>query len=171
MKMKGKAWKYGDDIDTDVIYPGKYLVSFDPAEAAKHAMEGLEADFYKKITPGDILVAGRNFGSGSAREQAALALRAAGISAVAAESFARSFYRNAINLCLPVVELPGIHDATDEQDELEIDLDRGLLRNLTKQKDYHFTPLPPFIMDILKAGGAVPYYKRKARQEAAGNVL
>ncbi len=166
MRIKGKAWKYGDDIDTDVIYPGKYLVSFDPAEAGKHALEGLEADFYKKIAPGDILVVGKNFGSGSAREQAAMALRAAGIGAVVAESFARSFYRNALNLCLPVVELPGIQSATEERDELEVDLDEGLVRNLTKQKDYHFPPLPAFIMEILKVGGAA-YYKAKARREAA----
>lgn len=163
MKMKGKAWKYGNDIDTDVIYPGKYLVSFDPQEAAQHAMEGLESDFSKKISHGDILVVGSNFGSGSAREQAAVALRSAGISAVVAESFARTFYRNAINVCLPVVELKGIHDLTDEKDELEIDLDLGLIINVTKQKDYHFPPLPPFLMDILKAGGAVPYYKQRAQ--------
>lgn len=163
MKMKGKAWKYGNDIDTDVIYPGKYLVSFDPKEAAQHAMEGLEKDFHKKISPGDILVVGSNFGSGSAREQAAVALRSAGVGAVVAESFARTFYRNAINVCLPVVELKGIHDLTDEKDELEIDLDHGLIRNLTKQKDYNFPPLPAFLMDILKAGGAVPYYKRRAQ--------
>jgi len=163
MKMKGKVWKYGDDIDTDVIYPGKYLVSFDPKEAAQHAMEGLESDFYKKISRGDILVVGSNFGNGSAREQAAVALRSAGVSVVVAESFARTFYRNAINVCLPVVEMKGIHDATDEKDELEIDLDRGLIRNLTKQNDYNFPPLPPFIMDILKAGGAVPYYKQRAQ--------
>ena len=160
MNMRGKAWKYGDDIDTDVIYPGKYLVSFNPAEAAKHAMEGLETDFYRKITEGDILVAGRNFGSGSAREQAAVALSSAGISAVIAESFARSFYRNAINVCLPVVEIKGIHNLTNEGDELEIDLEQGLIRNLTRKEDYRFHPLPPFIMDILKAGGAVAYYKK-----------
>ena len=162
MKMKGKAWKYGNDIDTDVIYPGKYLVSFDPKEAAQHAMEGLEKDFHKKISPGDILVVGSNFGSGSAREQAAVALRSAGVGAVVAESFARTFYRNAINVCLPVVELKGIHDLTDEKDELEIDLDHGLIRNLTKQKDYNFPPLPPFLMDILQAG-AVPYYKQRVQ--------
>jgi 3-isopropylmalate/(R)-2-methylmalate dehydratase small subunit len=163
MKMKGKVWKYGDDIDTDVIYPGKYLVSFDAAEAAKHALEGLEKDFYKKISKGDILVVGKNFGSGSSREQAAVALRSAGISAVVAESFARSFYRNAINVCLPVVELPQVQSFTDEGDELEIDLDQGLVRNLTKKQDYHVPPLPPFIMNILRVGGAVAYYKQKAQ--------
>ena len=163
MKMKGKAWKYGDDIDTDVIYPGKYLVSFDPEEAGQHAMEGLESNFSKKISRGDILVVGSNFGGGSAREQAPVAIRSAGISAVVAESFNRTFYRNAINVCLPVIELKGFQALTDEKDELEIDLDHGLIRNLTKQKDFHFPPLPPFIMDILKAGGAVPYYKQRAQ--------
>jgi 3-isopropylmalate/(R)-2-methylmalate dehydratase small subunit len=162
MKMKGKAWKYGDDIDTDVIYPGKYLVSFDPAEAAKHAMEGVEADFYRKIQKGDILVVGKNFGNGSAREQAAVALRSAGVSAIVAESFARSFYRNAINVCLPVVELPGMQAAADEGDDLEIDLNGGMIKNLTKKTEHRFSPLPPFIMELLKAGGAVAYYKQKA---------
>jgi len=166
MKMNGKTWKYGDDIDTDVIYPGKYLVSFDPEEAAQHAMEGLESGFSKKISPGDILVVGSNFGNGSAREQAAVALRSAGISAVVAESFSRSFYRNAINVCLPVVELKGIHNSTDEGDEVEIDLEHGLLRNLTKKTESRFSPPPPFIMEILKIGGAVAYYKQKAQQEA-----
>ncbi len=166
MKMKGKVWKYGDDIDTDVIYPGKYLVSFDPAEAAKHALEGLEQDFHKKISKGDILVVGKNFGSGSAREQAAVALRSAGVSVVVAESFARSFYRNAINVCLPVVELSGIRSFTDEGDELEVDLGAGVIRNLTKQTDHRFTPLPSFIMDILQAGGAVSYY-RQMRKKAS----
>lgn len=164
MKIKGKVWKYGDDIDTDVIYPGKYLVSFDPIEAAKHAMEGLETDFYKKINTGDILVVGKNFGSGSAREQAAVALRSAGVGAVVAESFARAFYRNAINVCLPVVEIKGIHGETSEGDELEIDLEKGMVVNLSRKKDYRFPPLPSFLMEILQAGGAVAYYRRKVKQ-------
>ncbi len=163
MSIKGKVWKYGDDIDTDVIYPGKYLVSFDPAEAAKHAMEGLEPDFYKKIAKGDILVVGKHFGGGSAREQAAVALRSAGISAVVAESFARAFYRNAINVCLPVIELKGIQGLADEGDEMEIDLEGGLIRNITKNAEHRFPALPSFLLDILKAGGAVAYYKQKAR--------
>lgn len=161
MKIRGKVWKYGDAIDTDVIYPGKYLVSFDPSEAAKHAMEGLESDFYKKISKGDILIVGKNFGTGSAREQAAVALKSAGIGAVIGESFARTFYRNAINVGLPAAEMKGIKDQIDEKDEIEVDLDQGLIRNLTKGKDHHFTPLPPFILEILKMGGAVPYYKKR----------
>ena len=161
MKIRGKVWKYGDAIDTDVIYPGKYLVSFDPSEAAKHAMEGLESDFYKKISKGDILVVGKNFGTGSAREQAAVALKSAGIGAVIGESFARTFYRNDFTVGLPAAEMKGIKDQIDEKDEIEVDLDQGLIRNLTKGKDHHFTPLPPFILEILKMGGAVPYYKKR----------
>jgi 3-isopropylmalate/(R)-2-methylmalate dehydratase small subunit len=161
MKIRGRVWKYGDEIDTDIIYPGKYLVSFDPLEAAKHAMEGIETDFYKKISKGDILVVGKNFGSGSAREQAALALKYAGVVAVIAEVFPRTFYRNAINVGLPVVEIKGIKDRIDEKDEIEVDLDQGLIRNLTKKEDYQFMPQPPFILEILKIGGAVPYYKNR----------
>ena len=161
MKIRGRVWKYGDDIDTDIIYPGKYLVSFDPLEAAKHAMEGIETDFYKKISKGDILVVGKNFGSGSAREQAALALKYAGVEAVIGEIFPRTFYRNAINVGLPALEIKGIKDQIDEKDEIEVDLDQGLIRNLNKGKDHRFTPLPPFILEILKMGGAVPYYKKR----------
>jgi 3-isopropylmalate/(R)-2-methylmalate dehydratase small subunit len=165
MKIRGRVWKYGDEIDTDIIYPGKYLVSFDPLEAAKHAMEGIETDFYKKISKGDILVVGKNFGSGSAREQAALALKYAGVEAVIAEVFPRTFYRNAINVGLPVVEIKGIKDRIDEKDEIEVDLDQGLIRNLTKKEDYQFMPQPPFILEILKIGGAVPYYKNRIGKE------
>ncbi len=161
MKIKGRVWKYGDEIDTDVIYPGKYLVSFDPAEAGKHAMEGIETDFYKKIQKGDILVVGRNFGVGSAREQAAVALKSAGVGTIVAESFVRTFYRNAINVGLPVVEVKGIKDRIDEDDEIEVDLDKGVIKNLTKGKEYAFPPQPLFIMEMLKMGGAIPYYKSR----------
>jgi 3-isopropylmalate/(R)-2-methylmalate dehydratase small subunit len=161
MKIRGKVWKYGDEIDTDIIYPGKYLVSFDPSEAGLHAMEGIESDFYKKISKGDVLVVGKNFGSGSAREQAAVALKSAGIGAVIAEIFPRTFYRNAINVGLPVVEIKGIKDKIDEKDEIEVDLDKGVIKNLTQGKEYTFPPQPPFLMEILKMGGAIPYYKKK----------
>ena len=161
MKIRGKVWKYGDEIDTDIIYPGKYLVSFDPSEAAQHAMEGIEPDFCKKISKGDVLVVGKNFGSGSAREQAALALKYAGVGAVIAETFPRTFYRNAINLGLPAVEIKGIKDKIDEKDEVEVDLDKGVIKNLTTEKEYAFPPQPPFIMEMLKMGGAIPYYKSR----------
>ncbi|MDI7259726.1 MAG: 3-isopropylmalate dehydratase small subunit [Thermodesulfobacteriota bacterium] len=165
MKIRGKVWKYGDEIDTDVIYPGKYMVSFDPSEAANHAMEGIEIDFYKKIEKGDILVVGKNFGTGSAREQAAVALKSAGVGVIVAESFARTFYRNAINVGMPVVELKGIKDKVDEKDEIEVDLDQGVIRDITKGKDYRFPSIHPFIMEILKVGGAVPYYKNRIGRE------
>lgn len=161
MKIRGKVWKYGDEIDTDIIYPGKYLVSFDPAEAGTHAMEGIESDFHKKISKGDVLVVGKNFGTGSAREQAAVALKSAGIGAVIAEIFPRTFYRNAINVGLPVVEIKGIKDKIDEKDEIEVDLDKGVIKNLTQGKEYTFPPQPRFLMEILKMGGAIPYYKKK----------
>ena len=164
MKIRGKVWKYGDEIDTDIIYPGRYLVSFDPSEAGLHAMEGIESDFHKKISKGDILVVGKNFGSGSAREQAAVALKSAGIGAVIAEIFPRTFYRNAINVGLPVVEIKGIKDKVDEKDEIEVDLDRGVIKNLTQGKEGTFPPQPPFLMEILKMGGAVPYYKKKVKR-------
>lgn len=163
MKLRGKVWKYGDDIDTDVIYPGKYLVSFDPEEAAVHAMEGVEKDFPGKISRGDVLVVGKNFGCGSAREQAALALKYAGVGAVIAESFARTFYRNAINIGLPAVEAKGIGKEFGEGDEVEIDLDKGLIRNLTKGREFALEPQHPFILEILKAGGAIPYYRSRVK--------
>jgi 3-isopropylmalate/(R)-2-methylmalate dehydratase small subunit len=161
MRIKGKAWKYGDEIDTDVIYPGKYLISFDPSEAATHAMEGLDPDFHKKISRGDVLFVGRNFGSGSAREQAAVALKSAGVGAVIAESFARTFYRNAINIGLPALEFRGIKDKIAEEDEVDVDLDRGILKNITKLTEYAFPPQPQFVLEMLEMGGAIPYYKSK----------
>jgi 3-isopropylmalate/(R)-2-methylmalate dehydratase small subunit len=164
MKIRGKAWKYGDEINTDVIYPGKYLVSFEPVEAGKHAMEGIDPDFQKKISSGDLMVVGRNFGSGSAREQAAVALKSAGIGAVVADSFARTFYRNAINIGLPAVEMNGISESIDEGDELELDMDSGLIKNLSKGKEYSFPPQPAFFLEMLKMGGAIPYYRSKIKR-------
>lgn len=164
MKLRGRVWKYGDEIDTDGIYPGKYLVSFDPAEAGQHAMEGIEPDFHQKISKGDILVVGNNFGSGSAREQAALALKHAGVGAVLAESFARTFYRNAINIGLPVIEMKGVRNQIAEKDEIEVDLDAGKIRNLTQGKEYGFPPIDAFIMELLNMGGAIPYYKNRMKR-------
>ncbi len=161
MELNGKAWKFGDNIDTDVIYPAKYLVTFEPKEAAKHAMEGLEPGFSTKIEKGDIIVGGKNFGCGSAREQAPLALKYAGIGAVLAESFARTFYRNAMNVALPVLAVPGISTATSPGDRITIDLGKGLVRNLSTGKELHTSPLPKFVFDIIQAGGAVPYYKKR----------
>lgn len=159
IKMVGKVWKYGDDVNTDLIVPGKYLELVDPEEMALHAMEGIDPEFPQKITKGDIVVGGANFGCGSSREHAPLALKYAGVGAVIAESFARIFYRNAINVGLPALECPGIIDAVEEGDQLEVDITGGKVRNLSKNVELEFVPLPGFMVDVLGEGGLVTYIK------------
>jgi 3-isopropylmalate/(R)-2-methylmalate dehydratase small subunit len=165
--IRGRAWKFGDNVDTDVIIPFKYKArTIDPQELAQHVMEGIDPDFPKKVRPGDVIVAGRNFGCGSSREQAPLAIKAAGIAAVVAESFARIFFRNAINIGLPVLEVKGIFEKTDNGDVLEIDLQQGIVRNLSKSLAFKATPMPDMLMEILKEGGLVNYIKkRRARAQ------
>ncbi|MHC1600761.1 MAG: homoaconitase small subunit [Candidatus Nezhaarchaeales archaeon] len=164
--IKGRVWKFGDNIDTDVIIPFKYKArTLDPKELAQHVMEGIDPDFAKKVKPGDIIVAGKNFGCGSSREQAPLAIKSAGIAAIVAESFARIFFRNAINIGLPVLEVKGISEKTDEGDLLEIDLLQGTVKNLTKNAVFKAAPLPDMIMEILKEGGLVNYLKKRKRIE------
>jgi len=164
MKIRGRVWVFGDNIDTDVIIPGRYLVLSDPEELAKHVMEGVDPDFSKKVKKGDIIVAGRNFGCGSSREHAVIALKYAGISAIIAESFARIFFRNAINLGLPVIICPGIRGLVKNGDEVEIDLVKGKIK-LPGAKELSFEPLPPEIMDIIRAGGLINYLKLKLMQK------
>jgi 3-isopropylmalate/(R)-2-methylmalate dehydratase small subunit len=160
--IRGRAWKFGDNIDTDVIIPFKYKArTIDPQELAQHVMEGIDPDFPKKVRPGDVIVAGRNFGCGSSREQAPLAIKAAGIAAVVAESFARIFFRNAINIGLPVLEVKGISGKTDSGDVLEIDLQQGLVRNLSKGSSFKAVPMPDMLVEILKEGGLVDYIKKR----------
>jgi 3-isopropylmalate/(R)-2-methylmalate dehydratase small subunit len=160
--IRGRAWKFGDNIDTDVIIPFKYKArTIDPQELAQHVMEGIDPDFPKKVRPGDVIVAGRNFGCGSSREQAPLAIKAAGIAAVVAESFARIFFRNAINIGLPVLEVKGISGKTDSSDVLEIDLQQGLVRNLSKGSSFKAVPMPDMLVEILKEGGLVDYIKKR----------
>lgn len=159
IKMVGKVWKYGDDVNTDLIVPGKYLELVDPEEMALHAMEGIDPEFPQKITKGDIVVGGANFGCGSSREHAPLALKYAGVGAVIAESFARIFYRNAINVGLPALECPGIIDAVEEGDQLEVDITGGKVRNLSKNVELKFVPLPGFMVEVLGEGGLVTYIK------------
>ncbi len=159
IKIVGKIWKYGDDVNTDLIVPGKYLELVDPEEMALHAMEGIDPEFPQKITKGDIVVGGANFGCGSSREHAPLALKYAGVGAVIAESFARIFYRNAINVGLPALECPGIIDAVEEGDQLEVDITRGKVRNLSKNVELKFVPLPGFMVEVLGEGGLVTYIK------------
>jgi 3-isopropylmalate/(R)-2-methylmalate dehydratase small subunit len=159
IKIGGKAWKYGDDVNTDLIVPGKYLELVDPEEMALHAMEGLDPEFPEKITKGDVVVGGVNFGCGSSREHAPLALKYAGVGAVIAESFARIFYRNAINVGLPALECPGIIKAVEEGDKLEVDITEGKVKNLSKKVELNFVPLPEFMIEVLGEGGLVTYIK------------
>mgnify|MGYP000897117917 FL=1 len=151
MNIKGTVIKYGDNVDTDVIIPARYLNTSDEKELAAHCMEDLDRTFVTRVRPGDIMVAGTNFGCGSSREHAPLAIKTSGIACVAAKSFARIFYRNAINIGLPIIECDT--DAIDEGDTLEIDFDKGELHNLTKNTTAKFAPFPPFLQDIIKAGG------------------
>ena len=159
--VKGRVWKFGDDIDTDIIIPGRYLVLTDEKELAACAMEGCDPEFAKKVKPGDIMVGGRNFGCGSSREHAPIAIKGAGISAVVAESFARIFYRNAINIGLPLIEVKGISKNVSQGDELEINMKKGILKNLTTEEDFQIEGLPPFMVEILNKGGLIPYLKEK----------
>lgn len=159
MKITGKALKYGDHVNTDVIIPGAYLSLTDPKELAKHCMEGIDPDFPKKIKAGDIIVGGVNFGCGSSREHAPMALKGCGVGAVVAKSFAAIFYRNAINIGLPLIECQEAVDETDEGDILEIDMDLEVLKNVTKGKSYQIPSLPDSIKDILNMGGLIEYVK------------
>jgi 3-isopropylmalate/(R)-2-methylmalate dehydratase small subunit len=163
MKVTGNAIKFGDNIDTDVILPGKYLVLIDPHELAKHAMEGLDADFPAKAKKGTVVVGGKNFGCGSSREQAPLALKYSGVKCVLAESFARIFFRNAINIGLPVIECKGISAAVDNDDEVTVDFEAGTIQDVTKGKSFQVAKLPPFILEILADGGLIEYLRREMR--------
>ena len=164
MKLRGRVWKFGDHVDTDVIIPARYLNTSDPYELAKHAMEDADPDFAKKVREGDIIVAGENFGCGSSREHAPIAIKYAGVSCVVAKSFARIFYRNAFNTGLPIVESPEAVDATDEGDILVVDLEKGVIVNETKRLEFKITPVPEFMMELLKDGGLVPYVRKKLRK-------
>lgn len=159
MKFKGISHKFGNDINTDLIISGKYkFKTLDNMELAKQVMEDLDSEFYRKVSEGDFIVAGSNFGCGSSREQAPLAIKYAGISAVIAKSFARIFYRNSINIGLPVIETDT--DKIDPGDELEVDLDRGLIKNKTKNLELDVKPLPEVMIEILNNGGLIGHFKK-----------
>jgi len=162
MKISGRAWVFGDDIDTDQIFPGAYLTLTDVEEMGKHAMEGVPGreDFAKKVAKGDIIVAGKNFGCGSSREQAPIAIKGSGVSVVVAKSFARIFYRNAVNIGLPIIECKDI-DKINEGDLLEIDLSTGNIENKTKGISLSGTPVTSLEFEIMSAGGLIPYLKQK----------
>ncbi len=155
MKFTGTVIKYGDNVDTDVIIPARYLNTIDKKELASHCMEDLDATFAARVKPGDILVAGYNFGCGSSREHAPIAIKESGIALVIAKSFARIFYRNSINIGLPIVECEAAADAIAEGHTVEADLDAGIIRDLTTGEDYPTEPFPPFIQSIISAGGLV----------------
>jgi len=159
MKASGKAIKYGDNVDTDVIIPARYLNTTDKKELASHCMEDLDKDFVKRVTAGDIMAAGRNFGCGSSREHAPIAIKESGISLVIAESFARIFYRNSINIGLPIVECGEAAREIEDGDRVEMDFDSGVIKNLTKNKIYKARPFPAFIQTIIEAGGLIDAVK------------
>ncbi|HBQ27003.1 MAG TPA: 3-isopropylmalate dehydratase small subunit [Syntrophomonas sp.] len=161
MKFTGKVHKFGADVDTDVIIPARYLNTFDPLELAKHCMEDADAQFPNKVKAGDIIVADKNFGCGSSREHAPIAIKGAGVSCVIARSFARIFYRNAINTGLPILECDAAIDAINSDDEVEVDLDLGQVRNLRTGEVYEAAPFPPFMQEIIAKGGLINYIKDK----------
>ncbi len=164
MEICGKVFKYGDNVDTDVIIPARYLNTADANELAKHCMEDIDATFVSKVAPGDIMVAGRNFGCGSSREHAPLAIKANGISCVIASTFARIFYRNAINIGLPIMECPEAVDSIAAGDQLSVDLSSGTITDITSGKTFRAEPFPPFMQDLIAAGGLAAYM-RKAVQK------
>jgi 3-isopropylmalate/(R)-2-methylmalate dehydratase small subunit len=157
-----RAWRYGDNVDTDVIIPARYLTTTDESELAVHALEDLDPGFASSVRPGDVVVAGANFGCGSSREHAPLALRGAGIAAVVAASFARIFFRNAINTGLPIMVCPEAVLATENGDELTVDPEAGEVRNESKGATFTAEPLPPFVLEIVRAGGLIPWVRERA---------
>jgi len=158
----GKAYKYGDNVDTDVIIPARYLNTSDPEELARHAMEDIDAEFAKTVKTGDVIVAGRNFGSGSSREHAPLALKTIGVAAVIAPSFARIFYRNAFNIGFPILECGEAAEAIEAGDEISIDLITGIITNETKEETYKAEPLPEFMRGLIESGGLVEYVRARS---------
>lgn len=158
--MRGKVWKFGDNVDTDLIIAARYLNTSEPSELARHVMEDADPEFVGKMEPGDIIVAGENFGCGSSREHAPIALKAAGISAIIAPTFARIFYRNAFNMGLPIFELPEAAEI-DEGDIVRIDMEAGEVVDETSGKRYKFTPIPEFMQELVDAGGLIEYAKKE----------
>lgn len=158
---KGIVFKYGDNVDTDVIIPARYLNSSDPAELAAHCMEDIDRDFIKKVKPGDIIVGEKNFGCGSSREHAPIAIKAAGVSCVIAETFARIFYRNAINIGLPIIECPAAARSIQAGDEVEIDFHTGIITNLTRSETYQGQAFPDFMQKIISAEGLINYINQR----------
>ncbi len=165
MKLKGKAWKFGKNIDTDAIIPARRCNTSDPAELAKYCMEDADPAFAGAVAPGDLIVAGTNFGCGSSREVAPIRIKAAGVSAVIAKSFARIFFRNAINIGLPILECPEAVDGIDQGDRVELDTAAGEIRNLTTGETYRAEPFPEFLQRIIAVGGLLPYVEERLAEQ------
>ncbi len=163
MILKGKVWKFGDNIDTDAIIPARYLNTSDPDELAKHLMEDADKEFPSKVKTGDLIIAEANFGCGSSREHAPIAIKAAGIQAVVAKSFARIFYRNSFNIGLPIFESEEAAEKIREGDEIEVDADNGVIRNITNGEEYTAKPIPPFMQELISAGGLIEWTKRRIK--------
>jgi len=169
MSAGGRAWKFGDNVDTDVIIPARYLNTFDPETLAAHCLEGIDPGFARRVEAGDVVVAGENFGCGSSREHAPAALKAAGVSAIIAASFARIFYRNAVNIGLPILECPEAAGEIAAGDRIEIDFQSGRIKNPGRGREYRAAPFPPFLLEIIQAGGLIPRVRflsvRRSEQE------
>jgi len=168
MKFTGSIIKYGDNVDTDVIIPARYLNTSDPAELAAHCMEDIDTSFVSRVRPGDIIAAGFNFGCGSSREHAPIAIKASGISLVIAKSFARIFYRNAVNIGLAIVECPEAAEAIAEGDKVEADLDSGIIRDITTGQEFRTEPFPDFIQNIIRSGGLMAAAAQLSEEQNQG---
>ncbi len=164
--LRGTAHRYGKNVDTDVIIPGKYCSIVDPVELGKHALEGLDPEFATRVRPGDMIVAETNFGCGSSREVAPIALKSAGVSAVVAKSFARIFYRNALNIGLPILECPQAVDDIANGEDIEIQPATGTIRNHSRDREYRAAAFPPFMQSLIDAGGLVPYVEKRLAESA-----
>lgn len=163
MILKGKTWKFGDNIDTDAIIPARYLNTSDPKELAKHVMEDADKNFASKVKAGDLMIGGANFGCGSSREHAPIAIKAADVQAVVAKSFARIFYRNAFNIGLPIFESEEASEKIKEGDEIEIDADKGKIRNLTTGEEYTAKSIPPFMQELISSGGLIEWTRKRIK--------
>ena len=168
MTIRGRVWKYGDNVDTDAIIPARHLNTSSAQELAQHCMEDMDVSFALQVKVGDIIVAGANFGCGSSREHAPLAIKAAGVGCVIARSFARIFYRNAINIGLPILECPEAVEHIESREELEVGLGEGVIRNLDSGETFQATPYPSFMLDIIEAGGLVEYTRQRLRVAGQG---
>ncbi len=161
MKLRGTVWKFGADVDTDAIIPARYLNTSDPAELAKHCMEDADPEFVTRMRPGDIILADKNFGCGSSREHAPIAIKAAGVACVIAPSFARIFYRNAFNMGLPIFESSDAYAGIEQGDEVEVDAGTGVIRNLTRAAEFRAEPIPPFMQQLIADGGLMAHIAKR----------